>query len=84
LVRVPCAGLVDPRSVLAALEKGAGKVLILGCHPDSCRSLQGATRAKRRCDRLRAALAQAGVDATRVEFKGMASVEGDRFVEYVS
>jgi coenzyme F420-reducing hydrogenase delta subunit/Pyruvate/2-oxoacid:ferredoxin oxidoreductase delta subunit len=84
LVRVPCAGKVDPRSVLTALEKGAEKVLILGCHPENCRYLSGATRAGGRAKRLAALLAKAGVDAARVVYGGMAAVEPARFAEYIT
>ena len=83
LVPVPCAGKVDPLTVLAALERGARKVLILGCHPGSCQYVQGSTRARLRAEHMRAALAKAGFDASRVEFGGIASVEGQRFMEYV-
>ena len=84
LVRVPCAGKVEPRSVLAALEKGAERVLILACHPESCKYLHGATRASRRVTRMSAMLEKAGVDKSRVFFGGLASVEPGRFLEYVS
>ena len=84
LVRVPCAGKVDPRSVLSALEKGASRVLILGCHPDSCQYLDGSSRAAKRVERMAALLEKAGVDRSRVSFGGIASVEPARFVEYVS
>jgi len=83
LIRVPCAGKVDPRTVLGALENGADKVLVLGCHPDSCRYLRGAGRAERRTRRISEMLEKAGVDGSRVEFGGIASVEPQRFVEYV-
>ena len=84
IVRVPCAGKVDPQSVLTALEKGADRVLILGCHPDSCQYLSGSTRAAKRAEQIAAALARAGVDGSRVRFGGIASVEPGKFVEYVS
>ncbi|MBM4142783.1 MAG: hydrogenase iron-sulfur subunit [Lentisphaerae bacterium] len=84
LIRVPCAGKVDPRTVLQALESGARKVLIVGCHPGSCRYLQGAGRACRRAARLGAMLAKAGVDGSRVEFAGIAAVEPQRMKELVS
>jgi len=84
LIRVPCAGKVDPRSVLQALEGGADRVLIVGCHPESCRYLQGSSRAERRVKRLSDMLTKAGFDGSRVEFKGIASVEGQRFTEILS
>lgn len=83
VIRVPCAGKVDPRSVLKALEKGARKVLVLGCHPESCRYLTGATRALQQRNRLAAMLAKAGFDGSRVEFGGIASVEANRYAEYM-
>ncbi|KPL22999.1 MAG: hypothetical protein AMJ75_07020, partial [Phycisphaerae bacterium SM1_79] len=39
LIRVPCAGKVDPRDVLQALESGAKEVMILGCHLENCQYL---------------------------------------------
>lgn len=83
LVHVPCAGKVDPRMVLAALEKGAERVLILGCHPESCQYLSGSSRAAKRMARLVNTLEQAGIDAARVAFRGIASVQPHRFVEQV-
>ena len=81
LIPVPCAGKVDARTVLAALEKGAKRVLILGCHPENCRYLHGASRAKRRAERIGAMLDKAGFDRGRVQFVGIASVEPTRFME---
>jgi len=83
LIRVPCAGQVDPRSVLAALEAGSNKVWILGCHPESCQYLQGSSRSSKRADRIVSILEKAGFDGSKVEFGGIASVEANRFVEYM-
>jgi len=83
LIKVPCAGDVDPRMVLSALEKGAEKVLIVGCHPENCRYLSGSSRAEKRSERLVARLEKAGVDRDRVAFRGIASVQAGKFTEYV-
>jgi len=83
LIRVPCAGKVDPSNVLSTLENGADKVLILGCHPESCKYLTGATRAEKRIKRLREMLEKAGLDKARVFFGGLASVEPAKFADYV-
>jgi heterodisulfide reductase subunit A-like polyferredoxin/coenzyme F420-reducing hydrogenase delta subunit len=82
-VKVPCAGKVDPRSVLDALSRGADKVLVLGCHPENCQFLSGSSRASKRMQRLGAALEKAGFDRSRVVFGGLASVEPARLMEYV-
>jgi len=83
LIPVPCAGKVDPRSVLTALERGADKVLILGCHPESCQYLQGASRASRRFERIGTMLEKAGFDRERVQFRGISSVEPGKFAAYM-
>ncbi len=83
LIRVPCAGRVEPRQVLAALELGAQKVMILGCHPESCQYLDGSSRAQKRTQRLVDTLKKAGIDGKQVVFGQLASVEPGKFIEYV-
>jgi heterodisulfide reductase subunit A-like polyferredoxin/coenzyme F420-reducing hydrogenase delta subunit len=84
LIRVPCAGKVDPRDVLRALESGAQKVMILGCHQESCQYLAGSTRAAKRFERLNKALENAQIDKQRVVFEQLSSVEPYKFLEYIS
>lgn len=82
-VNLPCAGKVDTRDVLAALEKGAEKVMILACHPESCQYLTGSSRARNRVKRINNMLVKAGFDSERVIFKGISAVEPMKFIEYV-
>ena len=84
LIRIPCAGRVDPKTVLTALETGAEKVMILGCHPESCQYLTGSSRSARRIKHLNAMLEKAGFDSSRVFFGGIAAVEPGRYIEYVA
>jgi len=83
LIRVPCSGKVDERDVLRALECGAEKVLILGCHPENCQYLDGSSRTVKRIERLNNTLEKAGVDKKRVVFGPLASIEPGKFLEYV-
>ncbi|MFH1057588.1 MAG: hydrogenase iron-sulfur subunit, partial [Pseudomonadota bacterium] len=66
LVRVPCAGRVDPQWLLAALAKGYHGVLIMACWPEACYSLEGNTWAGWRVEHLGQLLAEAGVEPERV------------------
>jgi heterodisulfide reductase subunit A len=84
MIRVPCAGKVDSRDVLHALEAGAQKVVLLGCHLENCQYLTGATRAQKRIQRLNNDLEKAGVDKKKVIFKQLASVEPAKFLEYIN
>ena len=74
---------IEATKVLNALENGAEKVWILGCHPESCRFLSGSIRAVKRAERLMARLEKAGVGKKRVRFGGIASVQSGKFEEYV-
>jgi len=83
LIRVPCAGKVDPRQVLRSLEQGAEKVMILGCRLENCQYISGSTRAAKRIERLNNALEKAGFDTKRVVFGQLASIEPSKFLEFV-
>ena len=84
LIKVPCSGRVDTQVVLSALEAGAEKVIVLGCHPESCKYLTGSSRSSGRIKYISSLLEKAGFDSTRVLFGGIASVESPRFIEYVT
>jgi coenzyme F420-reducing hydrogenase delta subunit/Pyruvate/2-oxoacid:ferredoxin oxidoreductase delta subunit len=83
LHRVPCAGKVDVRHILAALQNEARGVLIVGCYEEGCQSLDGATRAKARLRMLRGQLKDVGVNPNRVAMAHVAAHESARFVRAV-
>lgn len=83
IIKVSCAGRVDMISILNAFSRGAEKVMILGCHPESCQYLTGSSRAKKRIERIGSMLQANGFDRSRVLFGGIASVEPLRFAEFV-
>ena len=80
---VSCAGRVDPVHVLRALQAGARKVLILGCHEQACKYMHGITRAKARIERLRDQLTQLGLEPDRVQIGTLMAADAGRFVELV-
>jgi coenzyme F420-reducing hydrogenase delta subunit/Pyruvate/2-oxoacid:ferredoxin oxidoreductase delta subunit len=71
-LRMPCAGKIDIDYVMRAFTLGADGVLVLGCHPDNCKSQQGNEHARWGVERARAMLAEAGVDSRRLVFKTLA------------
>ena len=80
---VCCAGRVDPVHVLRALQAGAKKVLVLGCHEQACKYMHGITRAKARIERLRDQLSQLGMEPDRVQIGTLMAADAGRFVEFV-
>ncbi|MBT7059365.1 MAG: hydrogenase iron-sulfur subunit [Lentisphaerae bacterium] len=83
VIPVPCAGKVDSRHILMALERGAKHVFVLGCNPESCQYIDGASRARTRTAELKELLGQAGLDAGRVHWGALISGEQERFLAMV-
>jgi coenzyme F420-reducing hydrogenase delta subunit/Pyruvate/2-oxoacid:ferredoxin oxidoreductase delta subunit len=72
-LRMPCAGKIDIDYLLKAFTFGADGVLVLGCHPDNCKSQLGNEHARWRVERAQAMLAEAGVDPRRLIFRTLAA-----------
>ncbi len=68
LIKVPCAGRVDEDCLLTALLEGFEGVLVLGCHHDSCKSVEGSVRCERRVKELKAFLDRMGLKGDRLMF----------------
>jgi coenzyme F420-reducing hydrogenase delta subunit/NAD-dependent dihydropyrimidine dehydrogenase PreA subunit len=50
VLRVPCAGWVEPLTVERAMRRGAGRVLIVGCGPGACTYREGTTWTRQRLE----------------------------------
>jgi len=81
LVKIPCACRMNIDAILAALLKGASKIVIAGCHDGNCRSLEGAREAALG---VKQALLIPGIDASRVVHEPVAANETARFKRIVS
>ena len=75
---------MDPRDVLHAFEQGADRVLVLSCNPDSCRYLDGASRAQRRVTRIRDLLQKSGISPDRLFWGGLTAAESRRLAAFVT
>jgi len=83
LIKVPCAGKVDPKDILRQLQDGAEKVKIFACHKENCKYLNGSSYAAKRTAYIKNMLEKAGLDSGRVSFFELASVEPAKFLEFV-
>jgi coenzyme F420-reducing hydrogenase delta subunit/Pyruvate/2-oxoacid:ferredoxin oxidoreductase delta subunit len=83
VIEVPCAGKVDPRNILKAFERGAEKVLVLGCNPGSCKFFDGPDRARNRLTRLREMLSKVGIDPEALRYEALTANEFERFTQLV-
>lgn len=81
LVKVPCAGRIDPDFLLTAFKAGADGVLVLGCHPESCKSIMGNDFAEWRVESIKAYLSECGLEEERLSFGTLAPSMSSEFVK---
>ena len=84
LVQVPYTGRVDGIHILEALEKGADAVFVLGCLEKNCYYDTGSIEGRKRVGYVKSMLAEAGIEAERVEMFNAASTNAWAFPEIVS
>lgn len=84
LVRVMCSGRVDPQFVMNSFRKGAGGVMLLGCHPGDCHYRSGNIKAMKRFILLEQMLPAFGIDPKRFRLDWVAAGEAERFTEVVT
>lgn len=80
IIRTMCSGRVDEAFVLEALRRGAGMVLISGCHEGECHYIRGNLKAKERFSRWRKKLEHKGVNPERLQLEWFSAGEAEKFV----
>ncbi len=84
IIRTMCTGRVHPRFILHAFDRGAGRVLVSGCHPPGdCHYVSGNLRAQERVERLKGKLAKKGIDPDRVRLAWISATEGKIFQKVI-
>ena len=83
IIRVMCSGMVHPDLVLAALEKGAAGVMVLGCHPGGCHYRDGNTITRVRMEMVEELMEDFGFDRRRLFVGWCSAAEPDRFSDMV-
>jgi coenzyme F420-reducing hydrogenase delta subunit len=83
VIRVPCAGRINPFFILSAFQKGADGVLVSGCHPGDCHSISGNYSARRKFALLKGLLEHVGIEEGRLHFTWVSASEGGRFASVI-
>jgi F420-non-reducing hydrogenase iron-sulfur subunit len=84
IVRVMCSGMVHPKLVMDALNKGADGVMICGCHPGDCHYLEGNLRAQKRAEAIGLMLEDFGLEPERFRLEWVSASEGPRFAQVMT
>ena len=83
IIRVICTGMVKPKFVLMALEKGADGVLIGGCKMGECHYRFGNYGAANRMNILKGILEEIGIDGRRLRTIWASASEGEKIAKEV-
>ncbi|MFA4901109.1 MAG: hydrogenase iron-sulfur subunit [Desulfobaccales bacterium] len=84
IIRTMCAGRIHPKFIRHAFAKGAGQVLVSGCHPPGdCHYITGNLRAQARIEKLKPKLAKQGIDPARLRLEWISATEGKTFQQII-
>jgi heterodisulfide reductase subunit A len=77
IIRTMCSGRLSKDIILYAFEKGAGMVLVSGCHPPGdCHYVSGNYRCEERVNSLMKSLPKKGIDPKRLRLEWISAAEG--------
>ncbi|MHB9033070.1 MAG: FAD-dependent oxidoreductase [Anaerolineae bacterium] len=81
---LPCAGRIDTRHLLSALEQGADGVLVVSCPPGNCHHVSGNQHTLAQIDYARSMLNEVGLEGERLHVAQMGVGQGQTFADLVS
>jgi F420-non-reducing hydrogenase iron-sulfur subunit len=81
IIKVPCAGRINPKFILSALRRGADGVWISACHPGDCHYVEGNLYARRKFALMKSLLEHTGIEPGRVHFSWISATEGHKFAD---
>ena len=84
VIRVMCAGRMNPSFVIKAFQNGADGVLVAGCHPGDCHYIQGNLYARRRYAVLSELIEFLGIERERFMMSWVSASEGGKFAKVVT
>ncbi|HLF06247.1 MAG TPA: hydrogenase iron-sulfur subunit, partial [Thermoplasmata archaeon] len=79
IVRTMCSGRIRDDFVQRAFEKGAGAVLVTGCHPGDCHYINANQWTEKRFGLWRKKAERKGVSADRLQLEWISAAEGKEF-----
>jgi heterodisulfide reductase subunit A len=83
-IRVMCSARMDHDFILEAFRRGAGMVLVSGCHPQDCHYITGQQVADKRFSRLPRTLERAGIDPERFRVEWISAAEGEKYARVIT
>ena len=83
-IRVMCSARMDQDFILEAFRRGAGMVLVSGCHPQDCHYITGQQVAAKRFDRMPRTLERMGINPERFRVEWISAAEGEKYARVIT
>lgn len=83
IIRTMCSGRVSPQWIDRALAKGAGGVLVSGCHPSDCHYNNANKNTARRIERYWKRMEKLGINKDRLRLAWVSAAEGAQFARVI-
>ncbi|MFP3896867.1 MAG: hydrogenase iron-sulfur subunit [Anaerolineales bacterium] len=83
-IRVMCSARMDQDFILEAYRRGAGMVLVSGCHPQDCHYITGQQVAAKRFDRMPRYLKRMGINPERFRVEWISAAEGEKYARVIT
>jgi heterodisulfide reductase subunit A2 len=83
-LRVMCSARMDSDFILEAFRRGAGMVLVSGCHPQDCHYITGQRVGAKRFERIPRILERMGIDPERFRVEWISAAEGDKYARVIT
>jgi heterodisulfide reductase subunit A len=79
IIRTMCSGRISSKFVERAFSRGAGAVLVAGCHLNDCHYINANYETKKRVERLWKRMEKNGLDKSRLQLAWISAAEGQKF-----
>ena len=83
-IRVMCSARMDGDFILEAFRRGAGMVLVSGCHPQDCHYITGQQVGAKRFARIPRTLERMGIDPERFRVEWISAAEGEKYARVIT
>ena len=83
IIRTMCSARVSPKWIERALLKGAGAVLVSGCHPADCHYNNANQHTAKRVEKFWKRMEKLGINKDRVRLAWVSAAEGAQFARVI-
>ena len=83
IIRTMCSGRISLKFVEHAFSRGAGGVLVAGCHPGDCHYIDANVQTQKRVEKMWKKMQRLGVNKERLQLLWASAAEGERIASKI-